>query len=497
MPVNNEAKEENMNEKTEITDDFQEKKIEITEHFEEKKVEITEPDVRIISMKPKYIFKRKAYDQLKAWKDNSNGSSAILLEGARRVGKTVLAEEFARREYRSYIKIDFSNAGKRMLGLFDELEDLDSFFLRLQAYAGIRLYKRESAIIFDEVQLYPKARQSIKHLVEDGRYDYIETGSLLSLKKNVKGILIPSEEHKISVYPLDYEEFHWALGWDYELLRQCYLSGLPLIESHHKRMREFRLYLSVGGMPQAVSRYLDSFNLQAVDVVKREILSLYEDDFRKIDPSGRVSALYQSIPGELASKRKRLVLSRVLKKKKKSNKDEECFYELLSSKAALSCYELEDPELSLSNSVDLSTYKAYLSDTGLFVSLILHYGPNADKEIYAKLLSDSLNVNLGYVYENAVAQMIVSSGRPLYYHCWRKKDSTHSYEIDFLLSSSKGLVPIEAKSGSNLKHASLDAFLLKYRRRIMKAYLLSSKPRREEKGISYLPFYYLPFILEE
>lgn len=390
-------------------------------------------------------FKRKAYDKLVQWKTDYAQNYAVLLEGARRVGKSTIAEQFARNEYRSYILIDFSKASNEIKSCFDDINDLDMFFLRLQALTGVNLYKEESVVIFDEVQLFPKARQAIKHLVKDGRYHYIETGSLISIKKNVENILIPSEEMKIEVYPMDYEEFCWATNQNFDMLKKIYDMNKSIgQEVNRKLMRDIRVYMAVGGMPQAVEAYTAGQNFSMIDQIKRQIIVLYEDDFKKIDPSGRLSSIYHSIPAQLSKEAKRYSLSKTLGRRK-NEKDDSLIYDLIDSKTVIASYNSTDPRVSLSLTKDLSSYKLYIADTGLFVTLMFIDRPATENEIYAKLLADKLPANLGYLYENLVAQMITSTGRELYYHTWEKKGSTHYYEIDFLISNGSKVSAIEVK----------------------------------------------------
>lgn len=391
-------------------------------------------------------FKRKAYDKLVQWKTDYAQNYAVLLEGARRVGKSTIAEQFARNEYRSYILIDFSKASNEIKSCFDDINDLDMFFLRLQALTGVNLYKEESVVIFDEVQLFPKARQAIKHLVKDGRYHYIETGSLISIKKNVENILIPSEEMKIDVYPMDYEEFCWATNQNFDMLKKIYDMNKSIgQEVNRKLMRDIRVYMAVGGMPQAVEAYTAGQNFSMIDQIKRQIIVLYEDDFKKIDPSGRLSSIYHSIPAQLSKEAKRYSLSKTLGRRK-NEKDDSLIYDLIDSKTVIASYNSTDPRVSLSLTKDLSSYKLYIADTGLFVTLMFIDRLATENEIYAKLLADKLPANLGYLYENLVAQMITSTGRELYYHTWEKKGSTHYYEIDFLISNGSKVSAIEVKS---------------------------------------------------
>ena len=342
-------------------------------------------------------FKRKAYDKLVQWKTDYAQNYAVLLEGARRVGKSTIAEQFARNEYRSYILIDFSKASNEIKSCFDDINDLDMFFLRLQALTGVNLYKEESVVIFDEVQLFPKARQAIKHLVKDGRYHYIETGSLISIKKNVENILIPSEEMKIEVYPMDYEEFCWATNQNFDMLKKIYDMNKSIgQEVNRKLMRDIRVYMAVGGMPQAVEAYTVGQNFSMIDQIKRQIIVLYEDDFKKIDPSGRLSSIYHSIPAQLSKEAKRYSLSKTLGRRK-NEKDDSLIYDLIDSKTVIASYNSTDPRVSLSLTKDLSSYKLYIADTGLFVTLMFIDRPATENEIYAKLLADKLPANLGYM----------------------------------------------------------------------------------------------------
>ena len=438
-------------------------------------------------------FKRKAYDELLNWKKNYADKYAVLLEGARRVGKSTIAERFAVNEYKSYILIDFSNVSNEEIACFDDIHDLDLFFLRLQAVRGVNLYAHESVVIFDEVQLFPKARQAIKHLVKDGRYHYIETGSLISIKKNVKNILIPSEEMRIPVYPMDYEEFCDAVKNNYDLLKQIYDKNKSLgPQVNRKLMRDIRIYMAVGGMPQAVEAYVDGKNFSMIDQIKRQIIRLYEDDFKRLDPSGKLSAIYHSIPAQLSRDMKRYRLSSATGTRKTA-KDEHLMYDLIDSKTVLPSYNVTDPRVNLSLTKNLDSYKLYIADTGLFITLMFIDRPSAENEIYAKLLSDKLPANLGYLYENLIAQMIATSGRELYYHTWEKKGSTHYYEIDFLISRGIKVSAIEVKSSGTGKHESLSEFKKKYVKNIKDCILFSQKDLGKEEGIRYLPIYLAPF----
>ena len=444
------------------------------------------------------MFKRKAFEKLKYWKENKAPKYSVLLEGARRVGKTTIAEEFAKQEYRSYIKVDFANIQKDVLDAFDDITNLDIFFLRLQTATGITLYKRESVIIFDEIQLMPKVRQAIKYLVADGRYDYVETGSLISIKKNVKDIVLPSEEMKIQIYPMDYEEFMWAIGNDtYNILRELYKHGKSVGNSlNRKLMRDFRIYMAVGGMPQAVEAYVEGRNFTEIDEVKREIIGLYKDDFYKIDNTGLIGRMYDSVPSQLAADKRSYVISAATGKKK-IDKDLERLHDLLDSKTVLPCYNVFNPSIALSQTRDNDTFKLYLADTGLFTTMIFDSSRETDVNIYTKLLSDSLPADLGYLYENAAAQIITSSDRSLYYHTWEKENSSHYYEIDFLLSSKAKIVPVEVKSSGIGKHESITIFQKKYSKHIADQILLSQKDVGNDEMLKLYPIYMLPFILED
>ena len=441
-------------------------------------------------------FKRKVYDQLLEWKKKYSSKYAALLEGARRVGKSTIAEAFAQNEYKSYILIDFSKTNDNIRNCFDDIDNLNMFFLRLQAETGVTLYDRESLIIFDEVQLFPKARQAIKHLVSDGRYSYLETGSLISIKKNVKDILIPSEEMKMQVYPMDYEEFCNATGNNYELLHQIYELDTAIGQAtNRKLMRDLRIYMAVGGMPQAVEAYREGKNFSEIDMVKRQIISLYEDDFKKIDASGRISALYHSIPAQL-SKDERKYRITTATGKKNNTKTEELLYELIDSKTILPCYNSTDPRVSLADTKDFDSYKLYLSDTGLFVTLMFIDRPITENDIYAKLLSDKLPANLGFLYENLIAQMIAASGRELFYHTWEKANSTHYYEIDFLVSEGSKINAFEVKSSGTGKHESIKTFYKKFSQNVNTIYLLSQKDVGKEENLLLKPFYLMPFLIK-
>jgi len=441
-------------------------------------------------------FRRKAYDKLMEWKQKYADQYAILLEGARRVGKSTIAEEFAKKEYESYILIDFANVNKDIIDCFNDIHNLDLFFLRIQTITGTQLIKHRSVIIFDEVQLFPKARQAIKYLVKDGRYHYIETGSLISIKKNVKDILIPSEEMKLPVYPMDYEEFLWVVKpGSYQIIEDLYRTGKSIGQAVHRTlMRNFRIYMAVGGMPQAVQAYIDGKSFAEIDSVKRSIIQLYEDDFRKIDPSGKIAMLYHSIPGQLSKGFRRFAFERAVGKKK-TNGDEQKIFDLIDSRTVLVCYNTTEPRVSLSLTKDIHSYKMYSSDTGLFVTLMFIDRPAAENELYKKFLSDKLPANLGYLYENAVAQMIAAGKHELYYHTWEKENSTHYYEADFLLANGAKVNAVEVKSSGSGKHESLTVFKRKYSDVVNECFVISQKDVGFENGIRYLPVYMVPFLV--
>ena len=442
------------------------------------------------------MFKRKIYDRLLQWKEESQGRTALMIEGARRVGKSTVAETFGKNEYDSYILIDFSIASQTVKDLFYDLSDLNFFFLQFQLLYRTDLIERRSLIIFDEVQLFPMARQAIKALVKDGRYDYIETGSLISIRKNVKDILIPSEERKISMYPMDYEEFLWAIGDETttKLLRNAFSNRKAVGEQmNRKLMRDFRLYMLIGGMPQAVDEYLRTNNFRLVDQVKRDILNLYEDDFRKIDPTGRISMLFDAIPAELNKNASRYQVSSVLGNER-ADSILELIAELKDSKTVNVAYHADDPNTGMSNHKNLGKFKLFLADTGLFTTLVFKDKDFTENSIYEKLLSDKLSVNLGYLYENIVAQMLTAKGNELFYYTFMNEKTRHNYEINFILTRNNKICPIEVKSSGYKTHASLDKFSEKYSGRIAEKYLVYTKDLQKDKDVLMLPVYMVPFL---
>lgn len=413
-----------------------------------------------------------------------------MVQGARRIGKSTIVEEFAKNEYTSHIIIDFNRASATVKSLFDDLMDLDFIFLQLQTIYNVVLEERKSVIVFDEVQKCPQARQAIKYLVQDGRYDYIETGSLISIRQNTTGITIPSEEEQIEMYPMDFEEFRWALGdnTSIPLIKTFYDKRKPLGAAHRIKERDLRVYMLVGGMPQAVNEYIDTNNLSKVDAVKRRIIKLYSDDFLKIDPTGRLSKLFLAIPSQLSKNASRYYASNVVGKIE-STVEDEMIINLEDSKAVLISYHSDDPNVGMSLSKDISRYKLFVADTGLFVTMVFWDKEFAENIIYQKLLADKLEANLGYVYENLVAQMLTAAGNNLFYYTF-EKDEKHSYEIDFLLSRGNKICPIEVKSSGYKTHTSLDAFRAKYSARIKDSYLIYTKDFEVGDGeLLYIPFY--------
>ncbi|AMK13581.1 ATPase AAA+ superfamily [methanogenic archaeon mixed culture ISO4-G1] len=432
------------------------------------------------------VFERKAYTVLKEWKERSNGATAMLVEGARRVGKSTLVEEFARKEYHSYVLIDFSKENKDINALFDDLSDITRLLRRLQVLTGVEFKERDTAIIFDEVQRFPRARESIKALVNDGRYDYIETGSLISIRKNVKDIVIPSEEEKMKLHPLDFEEFLWACGnHSYRLLEQDLIDRKPLSGAvHHTMMLRYNEYLAVGGMPQAVKLFTEGRSYQEIDKIKRDILNLYLDDFRKIDPSGSLGMYFMSIPSELSRQSLRFRV-----KGKTIRREIKRISEMVDSQTVQQSMHVDDPKVGLPMTQEMEKFKMFLEDTGLFVTLCFYDREFSDNVIYTALVRGRLPANLGYVYENAVAQSLVAAGYKLFYHTFPKKDSKHRYEVDFLIPSGKKICPVEVKSSSTSSHASLDAFISKHKKEIHHSIMISPRNLKEENEILYIPIY--------
>lgn len=443
------------------------------------------------------VFKRKIYEKMLKWKSEKDGSTALLIKGARRVGKSTIAEEFAKREYTSYIKVDFGEATEELWETVGNISNRDYFFLQLQFLYNVKLEERKSVIIFDEIQKAPKVREAIKYLVKDRRYDFIETGSLLSIKKNTEGIVIPSEETRIEMFPMDYEEFRWAMGDNatIPLMKELFDSKKGAGDAvNRKLMQDFRLYMLVGGMPQAVNSYLDTKNLVAVDSVKREIIELYADDFRKIDPTGKATRLFMAAPSQLTGNAARYQVGTVLGKKQNREEMEEIIQDMEDSMTVNFSYHANDPSVGLALHASLSQYKMFVGDTGLFITLAFWDNEAADNVIYRKLLSGKLSADLGYVYENVVAQMLMAAGNRLFYHTWPTGSGKHNYEIDFLLSRGNKICPIEVKSSGYKAHTSLDEFCRKYSDRTGSKYLVYTKDLKKEEDILLVPVYMTQFL---
>lgn len=443
------------------------------------------------------IFKRKIYNQLLDWKKTKNGRTALLIKGARRVGKSTIAEEFAKNEYRSYIVVDFADAPAALWEAVENIADRDSFFMQLQFIYGVQLYERESVIIFDEIQKCPKVRQAIKYLVKDYRFDYIETGSLLSIKKNTTGIVIPSEETRITMLPMDYEEFRWALRdtATIPLLNTCFKDRRSLGDDVvRKLLRDFRLYMLVGGMPQAVETYLETLNLMEVDKKKREIIELYLDDFQKIDPTGKAERLFKAIPSQLSGNASRYKVTSVIGRSEDKDDMTELLREMEDSMTVNISHHANDPNVGMALHMDYNRYKMYVGDTGLFITLAFMDKTATENVIYQKLLSDKLSADLGYVYENVVAQMLTAIGDKLFYYTWPTDSGKHNYEIDFILSRGSKICPVGVKSSGYVAHASLDAFMKKFSSRIAYDYLIYTKDLRKDGSILLVPVFMTMFL---
>lgn len=441
------------------------------------------------------MLKRKIYDELTKWKTENNGQTALMIDGARRVGKSYIAETFGKAEYKSYILIDFGKAPKDIHDLFEnDSSDLDLFFAKLSAFYSTTLYKRESLIIFDEVQQYPRARQLIKYLVADGRFDYLETGSLIRLKKNVQDIIIPSEEEHIEMFPLDFEEFLWAMDDEatYPLIKQCFESKKPLGAAlHRKIMNDFRQYILVGGMPQSVLAYINGKDFEASDTAKRRILKLYRDDVAKFAAGyeDKVFAVFDNIPGQLSKKEKKYKLSS-LGKQARFRTFEDSFIWLNEAMVVNTCFNATDPHVGLALSADNSRQKCYMADTGLLVTHTFKDKKYIDNELYKAILFDKLNINEGMLVENIVAQMFRLKRERLYFYSRSdsKKRENHM-EIDFLITEGKKISPVEVKSGNYRSHASLDKFRKHFPKVLGTAYILYTKDVMIKDGITHLPLY--------
>lgn len=450
-------------------------------------------------------MRRKIYEEILKWKKRSAGQTALLIDGARRVGKSYIAEKFAAAEYKSYLLIDFNRAPKEVTDLFDNyLNDLDTLFMYLSGFYNTKLYERETLIILDEVQLCPRARSAIKYLVADGRYDYLETGSLMSIKKNVKDILIPSEEEHLKMYPLDFEEFLWALDNEtlMPLIQTCYEKKQPMGQAlHRKAMDYFRQYMIVGGMPQAVARYVETRDFDSIDRVKRAILELYRADIVK-HAAGyeiKVEQIFDNIPAQLQKHDKKFKLSSLKKEARFRDYDDALFW-LSDAMIANICYNSTAPSIGLKLNMDRLTLKCYMADTGLLISHAFDENGIVSEEIYKKLLFDKLECNKGMIVENLVAQMLTAAGHKLYFYSNPSRDEvSERMEIDFLIAKSKissrhNISPIEVKSGKNYTLTSLKKFRNKYAEQTDTPYVLHTGDLKEEDGITYLPLYMTPLL---
>lgn len=440
-------------------------------------------------------FNRKAYNSLLEWKRNSNGESALLIEGARRVGKSYLSRRFAQNEYESYIYLDFANIEKEIIDLFEnEMSNLDVFFLKLQSFYGVRLETRKSCIVFDEVQRYPRARQMIKYLVADGRYDYIETGSLISIKQNVQDIVIPSEEDSIQLNPLDFEEFLNALGEDLlaEYIKECFSKKIAMGSAlHRKALNFFRLYMIVGGMPQAVEKYCETKKLEDVHRVKQRILKLYREDISKFAKGyeSKVLAIFDEIPSQLTKHEKKFSLAS-LNKNARFREYEDSFMWLSESKIVNHCFNSTEPTVGINLNVDRLTLKCYMADTGLLIAHAIEDGTVLEEEVLKAIMFDRIGINEGMFVENIVAQMLVASGHKLFFFSRVDKADFHNnIEIDFLIRDKKKICPIEVKSGEFKKHTSIDRFTQKYSDKIGTSYIVYMKDLKKEADIIMIPVY--------
>lgn len=441
------------------------------------------------------MLKRKIFDTLIKWKRESKGSTALLMDGARRVGKSFIAEQFAKSQYRSYIMVDFGNAPQAILDLFaNDTFDLDLFFAKLAAFYSTSLHRRESLIVFDEVQQFPRARQLIKYLVADGRYDFLETGSLIRLKQNVQDIIIPSEEEHIEMFPLDFEEFLWAMGDEATcpLLAHCFQTRTPLGQAlHRKVLNDFRQYALVGGMPQSVLAYLNGKDFEASDVAKRRILKLYRDDVSKFAAGyeDKVFAVFDGIPGQLSKKKKKYRLSSI-SENARFRTYEDSFLWLNEAMVVNACFNATDPNVGLALSADYATQKCYMADTGLLVTQTFMDKAYTDNELYRAVLFDKLDINEGMIMENIVAQMLRTNGHKLYFYSRSDASKRENHmEIDFLITEEKKISPIEVKSGNYRSHASLDKFRKRFSAKIGNTYILYDKDVMEKDGILHLPLY--------
>lgn len=445
-------------------------------------------------------MKRKVYNDILKWKEESQGKTALLVEGARRVGKSYIVEEFAKENYKSYILIDFSKVPNEVKELFDNyLDNLDYLFTYISNYYGIKLYERNTLFIFDEIQFCPRARGAIKHLVADGRYDYIETGSLISIKKNVKDILIPSEEEMIKMNPMDFEEFLWAMGNDtlMDFIKDCFKNKREMGQAlHRKAMDYFKEYLIVGGMPQAVLEYSTSRDFEKTDKIKRNILNLYREDIRKYSDelNLKVEQIFDTIPSQLQKHEKKFNISSLDENARYRN-FEGAFYWLSDACLINIAHNTTEPSIGLGQRIDSNSFKCYLFDTGLLLSMTFNEKAIVSEEIYKKILFDKLSFNEGMILENIVAQMLVANNRKLYFFSKNdRQNSSETMEIDFLISSNKvtskhNIIPIEVKSGERYTFTSLEKLKNKYSEYLAEPIIIHTKDLKEDKGILYVPVY--------
>lgn len=439
------------------------------------------------------MFQRKVYQKLMIWKEKYASKQACLLEGARQVGKTTIVEHFAKNEYKSYIKIDFANTTEEILDIFSNTAKLDLLFLRLQTETGIKLTEGESAIIFDQIQCNSKARNIAKDLVKDGRYHYIETSDFLSSNRKSE----EATEYKIKMYPMDYEEFLWAAGSDSNVFHDiCRLDEKMGNLINRKLMKDFRLYMAVGGMPQAVETYIATNNFDDVDRVKRQIIELYLEDLNRMDKSGKLAKIYKAIPVQLALKKKYFIFYAAIGKPK-TEKDERKLAELWDSNIVLACYHLKTPDITAIPRYESDKFRLYMADTGLLVTMLFDKSVGSQPDIYNKLLSDKLDADLVYLYENVAAQMLTACERKLYYHTWKKENSSHFYEIDFLITLKEKIIPIEIKSSAGNNERSILAFAEKYSMCAGKQYLFSQNDVSRKENLELKPIYMLPFLFAE
>lgn len=449
-------------------------------------------------------MKRKIYQDLLDWKNTSKGKSALLIEGARRIGKSYIVREFAKNEYKSYIIVDFNDMDSELLDVFEHyLSHRDDFFMRLSLYFGVRLYERESIIVFDEVQLYPKVRAAIKYLVADGRYDYIETGSLVSIRRNVKDIVIPSEEHAIDMYPMDFEEFLWAMGEDMlmDFVRKQFASLQPMGVLHRKVLDYFRQYMIVGGMPQAVLAYSEKKDFEEVDVIKRDILQLYRNDISKyaFEATTKVTRIFDDIPSQLQKHEKKFRMSSISISARMRDY-EDSFFWLDDARIVNICYNATEPSVGLKLNMDRTTLKCYLGDTGLLISQAFDENGLMEEQLYRKLMLGKLEVNQGMLIENVVAQMLKASGHKLFFFSKSdREDAANNMEVDFLIrkrtiTSRHNICPVEVKSSSRYTYTSLNKFRTKYAEQLATPYVMHTGDVEIQDGVVFLPLYMTPLL---